>query len=179
MLALVKMRLLVQTVLKQRRFKRYLAVALISGSFLFSLNVSGVTVKDNRLQFQTNRVAQDQNETLGQQSKQVRKLFNPEETQKLDARKDGKAALSGQQRQLFRTTKAVRTSRKQNQTPLFQASVTHTLDIKAGQDENRWNMTAVLLYSGVMLATLGAAGTISWFMARRTRQEEESTHAGD
>lgn len=179
MLALMKVRLAFENLLKRRCFKNCLAIALVLGCFLFSLRVSGITVKDNSLRFQTNRVAQDQNETLGQQSKQVRELFNPEETQKLNERKDGKAALSAQQRQLFQTRQAVRTSRKQSQTSLFQGSVTHTLDIKAGQDEDRWDMTAVLLYSGIISVILGAAGVISWFVGHGRREGEKEIDAVD
>ena len=55
--------------------KYILALILAVVVFWLPLKASSATIKDNHLNFDTNRLSQDENDTLGQQSDKVKDLF--------------------------------------------------------------------------------------------------------
>ncbi|MGT2883732.1 type VII secretion protein EssA [Streptococcus ferus] len=150
--------------------RKFFISLLVSTTVLFSSEVLADTIKDNSLTFDSGRVAQDEKESLGEQSNQVMDLFNEEDTKKLAEDKDGKASLSRQQGELFQKGKVITTSLKRKPTNLFQSSVTHVISIDANQDEEEWNLGNTLIYGGVILLAVSVAGIFTY---RLNKSEKE------
>lgn len=144
-------------------------VCLVSGLLALSLAafpVLGVTIQDNSLNFATERLAEDQPETLGRQTSQGGQLFSREASQTLAQRQGGKAALSRQQRQLFTSQKSIKTSQQETKA-LFSSQQTHALSLEAGQSQGAWPMMPVWIYLAISLVAISLAGVFSWLSQRR------------
>ncbi|MGT2837474.1 type VII secretion protein EssA [Streptococcus macacae] len=151
-----------------------LFVLLISGLLLLPSRTSVAAVKDNDLTFDSDRLSQDKKKSLGEQSKRVTDLFGEEDTQKLSDSKNGKAALSSQQRELFQKGRAVTTSSKQKNGHLFQSSVSHSVSLRGDQQDDQWNLANTLIYTAVILLSTGIA---SAFTYRFSKSKEEIDNA--
>lgn len=155
--------------------KYFLVIILILTTFGWPLKqVYSATIRDNRLNFDTNRLSQEQNETLGQQSNEVKALFDPDTQSQLAESKDGKKVLSTQEHQLFQKGKVVTTSARQTTAKLFQTRGTHFLDIKKGQGEEDWNWLNFWLYIGTIAMVLISAAIFSWWLNKK----EDTTNNG-
>ena len=158
--------------------KRQYILALVLATIIIwlPLKVSSATIKDNHLNLDNNRLSQDENETLGQQSNKVKDLFDPDTQRQLAKSKNGKKVLSDQEHQLFQKGKVVTTSAKQKNTPLFQSRVTHALDIKEGAEQDSWNWLNFWLYTGVITVALATAVGFSWWVNKKEEKENNVIH---
>lgn len=154
--------------------KRLLWFLLAASIMIFlPVRVSSAVIKNNDLTLASERISQDEKESLGEQSAKVRDLFKEEESQKLAESKKGKTALSSQQKELFHKGALITTSAKQQNTPLFQERVTHAVSLHADLEDDSWSWRNTLLYSAVILLTVVVAG----FFTYRFNKDEEMDHA--
>ncbi|EMC02568.1 type VII secretion protein EssA [Streptococcus mutans] len=148
--------------------KRFLLSLLaISTIVLLPLRASMATIKDNSLTLDSGRVSQEEKGSLGQQSEKVKDLFKEEDRQKLVRSKDGKEALSSQQKELFQKGKRITTSAKQKNTTLFASQITHAVSLRTGMEDERWNWHNLLLYGAVILAVSSLAGFFTYYFSKK------------